>query len=86
MTDNLNLQERFFKEMREKRIPLVFFNTNGMQIHGLLTDYDDEVVIIEAKGQRQMAYKHALSTVMTKEHYQQRGASLREARQKNDKW
>lgn len=85
VSDNHNLQERFFEEMRETRTPLVFFTTNGVQIHGSLADYDEQVVLIESEGQKQMVYKHAISTVMTEEHFRQRGASLRVERQNGNK-
>ena len=67
MAEKTNYQEQFLEQMREAQTPLVVFTTNGVQIHGLLEGYDEYVVLMDVSGQRQMVYKHAISTIMTEE-------------------
>lgn len=48
--------------MKEK-VPVTLFLMNGFQIRGVITEFDDNVLVIVTDGKQQMIYKHGISTV-----------------------
>lgn len=64
MSDLMNLQESVLKESRRDRIPVTLFLMNGFQLRGIITGYDNFVVVLVSDGKQQMIYKHAISTLV----------------------
>ena len=60
---NTNLQDVILNYVRKERIAVTIYLTNGFQFKGLVTGFDNYVVIIDCEGKQQMVYKHAISTV-----------------------
>ena len=58
-----NLQDLFLLNARRSRIPLTVFLVNGFQMRGIVTGYDNFIVILDSDGKSQMIYKHAISTI-----------------------
>ena len=64
MKPNINFQDSFLTQARRGRIPLVVFLVNGFQLRGVLTGFDNFVILLQTDGKQQMIYKHAVSTIV----------------------
>ena len=63
MSETINLQEAILKEVRREKVPVTLFLMNGFQLRGVITGYDNFVVVLLSDGKQQMIYKHAISTL-----------------------
>ena len=45
-----NLQDLFLLNARRSRIPLTVFLVNGFQMRGIVTGYDNFIVILDSDG------------------------------------
>ena len=63
MAENNTLQEAILQEVRRDRIPVTLFLMNGFQLRGIITGFDNFVVVLVSDGKQQMIYKHAISTL-----------------------
>ena len=63
MADTNNLQEAILQEVRRDRVPVTLFLMNGFQLRGVITGFDNFVVVLVSDGKQQMIYKHAISTL-----------------------
>ena len=63
MSETTNLQEAILKEVRRDKVPVTLFLMNGFQLRGVITGYDNFVVVLVSDGKQQMIYKHAISTL-----------------------
>ena len=63
MSDPFNLQDAILNEVRKDRVPVTLFLMNGFQLRGIITGYDNFVVVLVSDGKQQMIYKHAISTL-----------------------
>lgn len=59
----MNLQDAILKEVMKEKVPITLFLMNGFQIRGIVTGFDDDVLVIVTDGKQQMIYKHGLSTL-----------------------
>ena len=64
MKQTINFQDSFLTQARKGRIPLVVFLVNGFQLRGILTGFDNFVILLQSEGKQQMIYKHAVSTIV----------------------
>lgn len=64
MKQNVNFQDSFLTRARRGRIPLVVFLVNGFQMRGVLTGFDNFVILLQTENKQQMIYKHAVSTIV----------------------
>ena len=64
MKQTINFQDSFLTQARKGRIPLVVFLVNGFQLRGILTGFDNFVILLQSDGKQQMIYKHAVSTIV----------------------
>lgn len=74
-----NLQDLFLLNARRSRIPLTVFLVNGFQMRGIVTGYDNFIVILDSDGKSQMIYKHAISTITPPGNIDLRDAEQEEA-------
>ena len=58
-----NLQEIFLTQLRRERRPVTMFLMNGFQMRGVITGFDQFVILLQSDGRQQMIYKHAVSTM-----------------------
>ena len=58
-----NLQEIFLTQVRRDRRPVTMFLMNGFQMRGIITGFDQFVILLQSDGRQQMIYKHAVSTM-----------------------
>ena len=63
MAETNNLQEAILQEVRRDRVPVTLFLMNGFQLRGVITGFDNFVVVLFSDGKQQMIYKHAISTL-----------------------
>ena len=59
----MSLQEEILREAMKDKVPVTLFLINGFQIRGVITGFDDNVLVIATDGKQQMIYKHSVSTV-----------------------
>ena len=56
-------QDVFLNQARRERTPLTVFLVNGFQMRGVITGFDQFVILLQSDGRQQMIYKHAVSTM-----------------------
>ncbi len=63
--DSLNnsLQDIFLNSLKEQNIQVSIFLINGIKLHGIVDNFDQNVVMLK-NAVTQMVYKHAISTVV----------------------
>ena len=59
-----NYQAIFLNTLRREGQNVTIITTNGYQISGRITAFDQSVLVIEGKDGQQLIYKHAISTVI----------------------
>jgi len=64
MQYNENYQDLFLNEARRSRAPLTVFLMNGFQMRGVITGFDQFVIVLLSEGKQEMIYKHAVSTII----------------------
>ena len=64
MSDTLNLQDAILREAKRDKVPVTLFLMNGFQLRGVITGFDNFVVVLVSDGKQQMIYKHAISTLV----------------------
>ena len=55
-----NYQDIF---LNQARTMLTVFLMNGFQMRGIITGFDQFVILLQSDGRQQMIYKHAVSTM-----------------------
>ena len=63
MSEAMNLQDALLRQVLKERIPVTLFLMNGFQLRGVITGFDNFVVILVTDNKQQMIYKHAISTI-----------------------
>ena len=63
MQKKINLQDLFLLRLRQERLPVTVFLMNGFQMRGIITGFDQFVILLQSDGRQQMIYKHAVSTM-----------------------
>ena len=58
-----NYQDIFLNQARRERTMLTVFLMNGFQMRGVITGFDQFVILLQSDGRQQMIYKHAVSTI-----------------------
>lgn len=64
MPETINFQDSILKEVRREKTPVTVFLMNGFQIRGVITGFDNFVIVVLTDGKQQMIYKHAVSTIV----------------------
>ena len=64
MSEAINLQDAILQECRRDKAPVTLFLMNGFQLRGIITGFDNFVVVLVSEGKQQMIYKHAISTLV----------------------
>lgn len=61
----LNLEEKYYDRIIEENIPVTLYLENGVQITGMLLDYDEFSLTVETGDQdkQQMVLKQGITTV-----------------------
>ena len=64
MENNENLQDMFLSKLKKAHTQVTLFLTNGFQMRGVITGFDNFVIMVSSDGKQQMIYKHVLSTII----------------------
>ncbi|MBP3412954.1 MAG: RNA chaperone Hfq [Oscillospiraceae bacterium] len=64
MSNTETLQDLILSEVRKEHTPVTLFLMNGFQMKGIITGFDNFVVVLSSEGKQQMIYKHAISTMV----------------------
>lgn len=64
MSEIINLQDAMLRQVTREHTPVTLFLMNGFQMRGVITGYDNFVVVLLTEGRQQMIYKHAISTMV----------------------
>ena len=63
MQKTQNLQDLILNQTRKDRQSVTLFLMNGFQMRGIITGFDQFVIMLQSDGRQQMIYKHAVSTM-----------------------
>jgi len=61
------LQDTFLRHVREHKVPVTVFLTNGVRLQGHVGAFDVYAVLLVRDRQAQLVYKHAISTILPSE-------------------
>ena len=61
------LQDTFLKHVREHKVPVTVFLTNGVRLQGHVGAFDVYAVLLVRDRQAQVVYKHAIATILPSE-------------------
>ena len=64
MASQNNFQDKFLKQLTNKKHKVVIYLVNGVRLTGEITGFDNFVIIVDTKKGQQMVYKHAVSTIL----------------------
>jgi len=57
------LQDTYLNQMRKKHTPATVYLTNGFQLKGIVTAFDNYTVLLQVDGNQMLLFKHAISTI-----------------------
>jgi host factor-I protein len=60
-----SIQDVFLNFARRDRIPVKIFLMDGRHLEARIKNFDKFAVVVEAGGQDQMIFKHAIATIET---------------------
>lgn len=63
MKQTVNLQDAFLNKVRKESISITIYLSNGYQLKGNVTGFDNYIIILEHEGKQQVVYKHAVLTI-----------------------
>ena len=64
-----NIQDSFLNSARKEKTPITIYLLSGVKLTGRIRSFDKYSVVLDANGQEQLIFKHAISTlVMPKVH------------------
>jgi len=58
-----NIQDSFLNTARKERASITIYLLSGVKLTGRIRSFDKYSVVLEANGQEQLIFKHAISTV-----------------------
>lgn len=65
MLSEHSLQDNFLHVLCENKTSVSIFLVNGIKLQGLIESFDKYVIVLKsAENQKQMIFKHAISTIM----------------------
>lgn len=64
MNKQRNIQDKILNEARKEKISVLIYLTNGFQLKGIVTAFDNFTVLLESEGKQHMIYKSAISTII----------------------
>jgi host factor-I protein len=59
-----NIQDSFLNTARKERLNVTIYLLSGVKLTGRIRSFDKYSVVLEANGQEQLIFKHAISTVV----------------------
>lgn len=62
-----NLHNAILGKLLQERQVVTVIITNGFQMKGRITGFDELVVVVELRKEQQIIYRHAISTIIPAE-------------------
>lgn len=62
------VQNKILEVVKEKKALVTIYLTNGLQIKGVVTEFDENVILLEYEDKQQMLYKHAIMIMRPMKH------------------
>lgn len=59
-----NIQDSFLNTARKERVSITIYLMSGVKLTGRIRSFDKYSVVLDAGGQEQLIFKHAISTVV----------------------
>jgi host factor-I protein len=59
-----NIQDTFLNTARKERTSITIYLLSGVKLTGRIRSFDKYSVVLEASGQEQLIFKHAISTIV----------------------
>jgi host factor-I protein len=59
-----NIQDSFLNTARKERLSITIYLLSGVKLTGRIRSFGKYSVVLEANGQEQLIFKHAISTVV----------------------
>ena len=59
-----NIQDSVLNTARKERLNITIYLLSGVKLTGRIRSFDKYSVVLEANGQEQLIFKHAISTVV----------------------
>lgn len=59
-----NAEVEFLNDIRDNKIAVTVFLINGVKLQGVITFFDEKVILLRRDGHTQLIYQHAVSTIM----------------------
>src|SRR5271155_5591968 len=59
-----NIQDSFLNTARKERLSITIYLLSGVKLTGRIRSFDKYSVVLEANGQEQLIFKHAISAVV----------------------
>src|SRR5580692_5391261 len=59
-----NIQDTFLNTARKERMSITIYLLSGVKLTGRIRSFDKYSVVLEASGQEQLIFKHAISTIV----------------------
>jgi host factor-I protein len=59
-----NIQDSFLNTARKERSSITIYLLSGVKLTGRIRSFDKYSVVLEANGQEQLIFKHAISTIV----------------------
>ncbi len=58
------IQKTYLESVTKTANPVTIFLLNGIKLQGIITGFDDEVILLRRDNVMQVLYKQAISTIM----------------------
>ena len=60
-----NIQDTFLNTVRKDKTPITIYLVSGVKLTGKIRSFDKYSVLLENNSQKQLIFKHAISTVVS---------------------
>ncbi len=64
MNDKNGLQDVFLNGCRKEKVEVTVYLSNGVKLAGMISGFDNFVVVLRRGAQNQLVYKHSIATIV----------------------
>lgn len=64
MNDKNGLQDIFLNGCRKEKVEVTVYLSNGVKLSGIVSGFDNFVIILRRGAQNQLVYKHSVATIV----------------------
>ncbi len=57
------IEDKYLTELQESAKFITVFLANGLELKGVVRQFDEDTVLLEVKGRSHLVYKHAVATI-----------------------